>query len=106
VELEEEAVLARDTEALDDLRCGTGDLGDPLQLPARGPHAHDGCDRVADRFRVDDGLVPGDHTRPFEPLHTLRHRGRGQADAATELCHREPPVSSQFLQQSTVDVVQ
>ena len=35
-----------------------GDLGDLLQLPARGAHAHDGCDRVADRLRVDDGLVP------------------------------------------------
>ncbi len=72
MELDEEAVLPGDAVALDDLRGVAGDLGNLLQLPARGADPDDGCDGVADCFRVDYGLVAGDHTGPLEPLYALR----------------------------------
>src|SRR3954447_5586481 len=49
--LEEEAVLAGDPMALDDLWGALGQLGDLSQLARRGPHADDRGKGVAERAR-------------------------------------------------------
>ena len=76
VQLDEEAVLARDAVAVDHLRHLTSKLRDLLQLARRRPDPDNGCDREADRLRIDLRAVARDHARTLEPLNPLRHRRR------------------------------
>src|SRR4051812_24854307 len=71
VRLEEEAVLAGDAVALDDLRRGLRDLGDLRELARRRPDADDRGQRVAEGARVDLGAVAGDDAVGLEALHAL-----------------------------------
>ncbi len=80
MQLEEEAVLARDAVALDDLRCLSCDLADPVELAGRGRNAYDCRDRVPELGRVDVDVVAADHAVTLEPLNALGDRRRGEVD--------------------------
>jgi inner membrane transporter RhtA len=92
VELHEEAVLAGDPVALDDLGRRARELGDLRQLARRRADAEDRGERVAERPRVDRGVVARDHAVVAQPREPLCHGRRGQADPSAELGVAEPSV--------------
>jgi hypothetical protein len=107
VELEHEAVLAGDAVALDDLGRLLRQLGDLVQLPAHsGPDANERGDRIADRPRVDVGVVAADHARLLEPLHALRDRRGRHAHTTAELGQRQAGVLLELAQDAEVRPVQ
>src|SRR4051794_21188649 len=100
--LHEEAVLAGDAVALHDLRRRARELGHLGDLTRRGPDADDRGERVAERPRVDLGVVAGDRAVALEPLHALGDGRRRQADAAPQLGEAEPAVELELFEDSTV----
>jgi inner membrane transporter RhtA len=106
VQLEKEAVFPGDPVALDDLGCVACDLADLVQLPRRRCYAHDGRDRVAEFGRVDVRVVATDDAGALETLHAVGDRGRREVDTATELCHREPCVGLQLLEDRAINCVE
>ena len=92
MEAKEVAVVARDPVALGHLGRLAGDLGDALQLSGRGADADDGRDREAECARIELGAVAGNDARALQALDALGHGGRGEADAAAELRHRDAAV--------------
>ena len=106
VQLQEEAVLAGDAVALDDLRDLARDVPDPLELPARRGHPHDGGDRIADRARIDARVVARDHAEPLQTLHPLPDGRRGEVDPASELGDRDASVQLQLADDPSVDLVE
>ena len=60
--------------------------------PGRGADAHHGRDGEAERPRIELGAVAGDDARALEALDALGHGGRGEADPATELRHRDTAI--------------
>jgi hypothetical protein len=107
MELEHEAVLARDAVAFDDLGRLPRQLRDLVQLPAhRGPDADERGDRIADSPRVDVGVVAADHARLLEPLHALRDRWGRHAHTTAELGQRQARVLLELAQDAEVRPVQ
>ena len=104
--LHEEAILARDAVAFDDLCAGARDLGHALQLPRRGADAHHRAEAVAERAGVDLRAVARDAALALEALEALGDRGRGEADAPAELGEAEPGIVLQFGQQPEVGGVE
>ena len=94
--LHEEAILAGDAVALDDLWACARDLGHALELPRRGTHAHDGAEAVAERAWVDVRAIARDAALVLHALEALGDRRRGQADAPAELCEAEPGIVLQL----------
>src|SRR3954451_20422973 len=104
--LHEEAVLAGDAMALDDLRGRARELAALGDLARRRADADHARERVAERARVDGGVVAGDHAVALEPLHALGDRRGREADAAPELREADPAVALELFEDSTVrDVV-
>ena len=90
----QEAVLAGDALALDDLgrrarrargSCGSG--------AAKGRTRTTAASGKPMRPRVDLGAIAGDHAVALEAPHALGDRRRRQADAPPELGQREPAPS-------------
>ena len=94
--LHEEAILAGDAVAFDDLGARARDLGHALQLPRRGADAHDRAEAVAERAGVDFRAVARDAALVLQALEALGDRRRGQADAPAELREAEPGIVLQF----------
>src|SRR5438045_1548547 len=105
MQLEVEAVLARDAVALADLGDLGRELGDLREPSGRRADAHDGGQRVAERARVDLGAIAGDHALALEALHARGNRGRREPDAAAELGDRKPAVGRELADDLTVDLV-
>ena len=63
------------------------------------------AERVAERARVDVGVVAADHAVLLEPRQPLGDRGRREPDAAAELGERQPRVLLQLGEQAEVGVV-
>src|SRR5436190_18008695 len=82
VRREDEAVLARDAMAFDDLGGALGEPGDLRQLPRRGADADDRGQGVAERAGIDRRAVARDHPRVLETADEVTHRRRGEPDAA------------------------
>ena len=82
VELHQEAVVTGDAVALDDLGRLAGELGDAGQLPRRRSHPDDRGDPVAERARVDLGVVAGDHARCARAVARARQRRAARARCA------------------------
>ena len=69
-----------------------GDLGDH---PRGRPDAQDHAQLVAQRARVDVGVVAADHAGLLEPREPLADRGRGQPDAPPQLGEAQPRIGLQ-----------
>src|SRR5919198_335881 len=100
--LHEEAVLAGDAMALDDLGRLARELGDLGDLARRRADADHHGERIAERPRVDPGVVADDRAVALEPLDALGDGGRREADAAAGLGEAEPAVVLELLEDSTV----
>ena len=70
------AVLPRHPVALDDLGRVAGDVGNLAQLARRRADADDDAERVAERPRVELGVVAADHAVLLEPREAVGDRGR------------------------------
>src|SRR5512133_1889241 len=106
VQLHEEAVLARDPVAVDDLGNLSRQLRDLLKLAGRRSNANDCGDWKPDCLRIDFGAVGRDHAGALEPLDALGHSRRREVDAAAELGDRHARIRLQLLEETTVDLVQ
>src|SRR5262245_29354963 len=106
VDLEIEAILTGDPMALADLCNLGGELRDAGQLPRGRLDPHDRGQLVAEPSRVDLGAVAGDHAGPFETLHALRYRGRGEIHTPAQLGHRHTTLAGQLAEDLTVGIVE
>jgi hypothetical protein len=91
--------------ALGDLGDLGRQLGDPAQLTGTRPDPHVGRHRVAERRRLQLDAVARDHARSLEPLHSLGHRRRGEADPAAQLGPRDPGTGAQLGENLQVDSI-
>src|SRR5262245_51436943 len=90
--LHEEAILARDAVAFDDFGCPAGDIGHAGQFVSGRPDADDSAQRVAERPRVELGVITAYDPALLEPLEPLAHGGSGQADAPPEFGEAAPGI--------------
>jgi hypothetical protein len=105
VQLQQEAVLAGDAVAGDHFRCSARDLRDLAQLLRGRADPDDRADRIAERLRLDVGVVAGDDAAALEARHAFADGGRGQADAPAELGVADPRVALKLGEDQTVDRV-
>ena len=92
VEPHHEAVLAGDAMALGHLGRLPGERGDLGDHPGGRADAQDHAQLVAERARVDVGVVAADHAGLLQAREPLADRGRGQADAPPQLGQAQPRV--------------
>src|SRR6266478_4179331 len=63
IDLEDEAILAGNAIAFDDLRHRLSKLGDLGELPGHWPDTHEGGDRIAEGPRIDVQTIALDDSR-------------------------------------------
>jgi len=95
IDLEDEAILAGDAIAFDDLRHRLGEFGDLGELPRHRANAHDGGDRVAERPRIDVETIALDDPRLLQALAALANRRRRHADPPCQRRYADPWVVAQ-----------
>ena len=102
VDLEEEAVLARDAMAFAHLRCFHCELRDPRQLAWGGLDPDDRGQLIAEGAGINLGAVACDHAGPLEALDALGHSWRRQVDAPAQLGERDAAIARQLADDPTV----
>src|SRR5215475_4387629 len=90
--LHEEAILAGDAVAFDDFGRPAGDVGHTGQLVSGRSDADDGAQGIAERPRVELGVITAYDPALLEPLEPLAHSGSGQADAPPEFGEAAPGI--------------
>ena len=90
VDAHDEAVLAGDPQALDDLRRRAREVGDLGDHARRGADPDHRRERVAERARVDARRIPGDRRLVLELAQAVGDRRRREPDAAPELREAQP----------------
>src|SRR5215212_11188208 len=103
--LHEEAVLAGDAVALDDLGRRARQVGDLVDLARGRADADHRRQRVAERARIHAGVVAGDNAVALEPLDALGDRGRRETDPPSELGEADAAVALELCEDSTVGEV-
>src|SRR4051812_19229941 len=98
----DEAVLAGDPVALDDLGRAPRELRGAGELHRRRAQADERAERIAQSPRVDLGAIARDHLLGLQAAQALRHRRRGETDAAAELGQRQARVLLQLGEQPPV----
>ncbi len=85
--------------------CATPGGRGPLQISRIGPDPQYRRDPVTNLFRIDRGVVANNDFRFLEPPQPVRHRRRGESDAATKLAPSQPGIGLKLLDDLPVDNV-
>ncbi|KAG0735406.1 hypothetical protein G6F22_021922 [Rhizopus arrhizus] len=76
------------------------------QLPGQGPDAHNGFQRVAQRYRVHIQRVGAYHARFLQPPQAVRHAGRRHAHLPGQVGRGGARIGRQGLDQAAVNAIQ
>src|SRR5262245_18504071 len=101
----DEAVVAGDAVALDDLRQLPQQLGDCRDLARRRADADTGRQGIAERRRIDLDREALDDAGLRQPLQPFGHARRRHAEGARKIGERQAAVALEPAQQLGIDVV-